>query len=53
MFKENNKKNKHKSPKFKESYDEDFCWEDLKEIQSRKKKTGKRSQRKSDIRDKW
>ncbi len=53
MTRENSKKPKHKSPKFKESQDEDFSWEDKIDFQNRKKKPGKKFQRKNVNKDKW
>lgn len=48
-----NRKPKHKNPKFKESHDEEFCWEDEKEKQSRRRKLGKKSQWKDNTKEKW
>ncbi|MBU3954405.1 MAG: hypothetical protein KKF12_13570 [Proteobacteria bacterium] len=53
MTRENSRKAKHKSPKFRESYDEDFQREDRMEIQMRRKKLGKKSRRQNNLRDKW
>lgn len=52
MSRENTKKKKHKSPKFKEFYDDDVSWEEKFEIQNRNKKRGKKPQR-NHTRDKW
>jgi len=56
MTKENNKKAKQKTPKFKDSYDEEFSWEDEMERQNRRRKLGKKSQwtqLKDYIKEKW
>jgi len=46
-------RNNHKSPKFRESYDEEFDWVDLQENQKRPKKLNKNSQRKTIVKKKW
>jgi hypothetical protein len=51
MSKEIDKKPKQKTPKFKESYDEEFSWEDEVEIQNRRRKLGKKSQWKENTRE--
>lgn len=53
MSKESDKKAKRKDPKFKDSYDEEFSWEDEVEILSRRRKLGKKSQWKNTTKEKW
>ena len=52
MTRERKKGTKQKSPKFKESYDEDFSWEDQQEMQKRRRKLGKKSQWKDNTKEK-
>jgi hypothetical protein len=47
MNRENYRKTKRKSIKFREFYDEDFGWEDKIEMLNRRKKLGKKSQRRN------
>lgn len=51
MTKEIEKKPKQKTPKFKDSYDEEFSWEDEMEIQTRRRKLGKKSQWKENTKE--
>jgi hypothetical protein len=53
MNKEKDQRTRHKNPKFKDSYDEDFSCDDQIEIQQRRKKLGKRSQWKNTDKEKW
>lgn len=53
MTREKFSRNKGKSPKFKESHDEDYDWEDQKEDQKRRKKLNKQSKRPAETREKW
>ena len=53
MTRVTNKKTKQKHPKFKDSYDEEFCWEDEREQQNRRRKLGKKSQWKNSTKEKW
>lgn len=53
MTREKISRNKGTSPKFRESYDEDYGWEDKQEDQKRRKKMNKQSKRPTDARDKW
>ncbi|MFH2091009.1 MAG: hypothetical protein ABIJ31_01450 [Pseudomonadota bacterium] len=52
MSREETKKKKHKSPKFKDYYDEDVSYEEKLEIQNSNKKSGKKPQREN-TREKW
>jgi len=53
MNREKNQRPRHKSPKFKDSYDENFDDDDLIEMQQRRKKLGKRSQWKNSDKERW
>lgn len=53
MSRDKIQKTKHKNPKFRESYDEEFCDDDQMEMQKRRKKMGKRSQWKNTDKEKW
>ena len=53
MSREKISRNKSKSPRFKESYDEDYAWEDQQEDQKRRKKMNKRPKRPDDTKEKW
>ena len=44
MDREKINKNKHKVPKFRDSYDEDLKWQDRMEIQRRRRKLNRKPQ---------
>lgn len=46
-------KKRHKSPKFRDYYDEEFDEEDEKEVYKRKNKLGKKPKRKKDSDSDW
>ncbi len=50
---ENKRQSRHKAPKFKETHEENLCWEDRQEIQNHKKKSGKRAHQKNRDKTKW
>lgn len=44
---------KIKSPRFKDSFDEEFDWEDRMEMMNRRRKMNRKSQRRNSFREKW
>lgn len=52
-YDEKDKKSKHKNPKFREYYDEEFNEEDELELNKRRKKLGKKPKRKKDSDNDW
>ncbi|MBI9088713.1 MAG: hypothetical protein JEZ12_05825 [Desulfobacterium sp.] len=53
MNKEKIQRTRHKNPKFKDSYDEDFSDADQMQMQQRRKKLGKKSQWVKTDKEKW
>lgn len=53
ISRENTRRAKHKSPKFKKIYDEDIEWEDKVEQKNRKKKRGRNTRQKNHQTEKW
>ncbi|MBU1341084.1 MAG: hypothetical protein KKE44_05470 [Proteobacteria bacterium] len=52
-YSENNKRQKHKSPKFRDYYDENLNEEDERELYDRKKKLGKKTKREKNPDHDW
>ena len=52
-YTEKDKRQKHKNPKFRDYYDEEFDEEDEKELLEKKKKLGKKPKRKKDQEHDW
>jgi hypothetical protein len=50
---ENNRYSRHKAPKFKETQEEDLCWEDRLEQLSQRKNSDKKPYQKNRNRQKW
>jgi hypothetical protein len=49
---ENNRHSRHKAPKFKETQEEDLCWEDRRELHNHRK-SDKKPYQKNRTRQKW
>jgi len=52
-YSEKDTRKRHKSPKFRDYYDEEFNEEDEKELYKRKNKLGKKPKRNKDADDEW
>jgi hypothetical protein len=52
-YAENSKKTKHKSPKFRDYYDEEFNEQDEREIQQKRKKLDKKPKRQKNPDHDW
>lgn len=50
---ESNRRAKHKAPKFKETQEEDLCWEDRRERHNQKKESEKKPYQKNRTKPKW
>lgn len=52
-YTENSKRQKHKNPKFRDYYDEDFTEDDDNDLNKRKKKLGKKPKREKNPDHNW
>ncbi len=50
---ESNRHSRHKAPKFKETREDDLCWEDRREHLDHRKQSDKKSNQKNKTRQKW
>jgi hypothetical protein len=50
---ESNRRSKHKAPKFKETQEEDLCWEDRQERHNHRKESEKKPYQKNRTKPKW
>lgn len=50
---ENNRHTRHKAPKFKETQEEDLCWEDRRELHNQRKKSDRKQHQKNRNNSKW
>jgi hypothetical protein len=50
---ESNRRAKHKAPKFKETQEEDLCWEDRREQHNQRKESDKKPYQKNRTKTKW
>lgn len=53
MTSRNQTREKIKSSRFKDSFDEEFNWEDRMEMMSRRRKKNRKSMRRNSFREKW